>query len=73
MSTVGYGDMYPTTLPGYIVTIGVMVVGLVVTALPIAIVGGNFATVHEYNQKREREMLIKEKKLQTRSAGNEPG
>ncbi|XP_067949888.1 potassium voltage-gated channel protein Shaw-like [Watersipora subatra] len=57
MTTVGYGDMYPTTFPGYLVTIVVMLVGLTITALPIAIVGGNFAVVYEHNQKREKEEL----------------
>ena len=57
MTTVGYGDMFPTTIPSYFVTVIIMIVGLTVTALPIAIVGGNFMTVHEYHQKREREKM----------------
>lgn len=62
MTTVGYGDMYPTTIPGYLATVIVMIIGITITALPIAIVGGNFATVYEYNQKRERQMMIKQKR-----------
>ncbi|XP_067949886.1 potassium voltage-gated channel protein Shal-like [Watersipora subatra] len=54
MTTVGYGDMYPTTVPGYLATVVVMIMGLTITALPIAIVGGNFAVVYEHNKKRER-------------------
>lgn len=52
MTTVGYGDYYPKTGVGYIVAACVMMLGLTITALPIAIVGTNFAIYHEYNQKR---------------------
>ncbi|XP_067949885.1 potassium voltage-gated channel subfamily B member 2-like [Watersipora subatra] len=54
MTTVGYGDMYPTTVSGYLATVVVMIVGLTITALPVAIVGGNFSVVYEHNKKRER-------------------
>ena len=56
MTTVGYGDMVPSTYPGYFAAVIVMVIGLTVTALPIAIVGGNFAVVYEYNQKLEKRL-----------------
>lgn len=67
MTTVGYGDMYPVKAPGYFTAVIVMLAGLTLTALPIAIVGGNFATVHEYNQKRERDNLMKENNIQISS------
>ena len=68
MTTVGYGDIYPATLPGYLITVIVMIAGLTITALPIAIVGGNFSVVYEYNQKREKELRLqadKEESLST--------
>ena len=56
MTTVGYGDLYPTTSPGYAITVVVMVFGLILTALPVAIIGGNFAVVYEYNVKRRHSL-----------------
>ena len=61
MTTVGYGDMYPQSIYGYVMTVIVMIVGLVITALPIAIVGGNFADVYAYNRKRERQKTMNKK------------
>ena len=55
MTTVGYGDLYPIDVGGKLSAVLVIIVGYVVTALPIAIIGGNFALVHEYNMKRNRE------------------
>ena len=54
MTTVGYGDFYPVTLPGYIYTSFVMLQGLIITALPVAIIGGQYAILYDYNQKREK-------------------
>ena len=56
MTTVGYGDLYPTTAPGYAITVVVMLFGLILTALPVAIIGGNFAVVYEYNVKRKHSL-----------------
>lgn len=55
MTTVGYGDVYPTDIGGYLATAMVMVIGLMVTALPVAIIGGNFSIVYEYNHKRNNQ------------------
>lgn len=59
MTTVGYGDFFPSGVAGYIVTVCVMIIGFMVTALPVAIIGGNFAMVHEYNQTRENKREVK--------------
>ncbi|KAL3880116.1 hypothetical protein ACJMK2_032385 [Sinanodonta woodiana] len=42
MTTVGYGDFYPTTLPGYIVGSMCAVSGLLLLGMPIAIIATNF-------------------------------
>jgi hypothetical protein len=51
-TTVGYGDLYPTSGGGKLIGAITMTLGIVVLALPISVVGANFAA--EYN-KRERE------------------
>ena len=61
-TTVGYGDLYPTTDIGKIIGTFVMVTGLLVLAFPITIIGTNFAD--EYNHaeaKRHRESRRRER------------
>jgi hypothetical protein len=40
--TVGYGDMFPTTIAGRIITMFSILVAMLVVALPISVVGTNF-------------------------------
>eukprot|EP01138_Halocafeteria_seosinensis_P003701 gb/GECG01003784.1/.p1 GENE.gb/GECG01003784.1/~~gb/GECG01003784.1/.p1 ORF type:complete len:539 (+),score=62.73 gb/GECG01003784.1/:1-1617(+) len=51
-TTVGYGDLVPTTLLGRIVGATLMLVGVIVLALPISIVGNAFSEVYEDDAKR---------------------
>ena len=53
MTTVGYGDFFPTTAPGYAAACIVMLSGMIITALPIAIIGENFSTYYKFNKRRE--------------------
>ncbi|KAL4224966.1 hypothetical protein ACF0H5_015662 [Mactra antiquata] len=50
MTTVGYGDFYPTTLFGYIVGTVCAINGLIVLALPIAAIAGTFSDLYSRNQ-----------------------
>ncbi|TMW60007.1 hypothetical protein Poli38472_000049 [Pythium oligandrum] len=45
MSTVGYGDMTPVTLPGKIIGCATVLTGMLVLALPITVIGTNFQKV----------------------------
>ena len=49
-STVGYGDRYPATVAGKLVTAGAIVCGVLFMAMPLAIVGNNFATAWDEHE-----------------------
>lgn len=58
MTTVGYGDAYPVTLPGKLVGVSTMFVGLVVLSLPITIVMRNFDNEWQASL-RDKDLRIK--------------
>eukprot|EP00753_Platysulcus_tardus_P004766 PLAT12675.2.p1 GENE.PLAT12675.2~~PLAT12675.2.p1 ORF type:complete len:470 (+),score=166.88 PLAT12675.2:531-1940(+) len=45
MTTVGYGDYSPTTIPGQLVGTLCMLSGIIILALPITVIGTNFSKV----------------------------
>lgn len=49
MTTVGYGDDYPTTTIEMCIGGICMLVGIVIIALPIAIIGNRFQEVYSQN------------------------
>ena len=61
MSTVGYGDIYPTTALGYIITSVAIICGVLFMAMPITIVGNNFAAVWE--EKEAIKVVLKMQEL----------
>jgi len=55
MTTVGYGDVYPSTSVGHAATSGLIVVSMLFMAIPIGIIGSTFQHVWE---SRDRILLI---------------
>lgn len=49
MTTVGYGDKYPITTGGQLVAACTMIFGILLIALPMAIVGNKFQEVYSEN------------------------
>ncbi|OWF39580.1 potassium voltage-gated channel protein egl-36-like [Mizuhopecten yessoensis] len=54
MTTVGYGDFFPTTAMGYVVGVLCAVSGLLLLAMPVAIIASNFADYYTHNKNRMR-------------------
>ena len=82
MTTVGYGDVVPTTWPGKVIGFVCAISGILTVALPVPIVATNFYRIHENvsiadlkseltkeHQKEEEEKAQKlEEKAQIRQA-----
>jgi hypothetical protein len=55
MTTVGYGDVSPTTTAGYVVTTALIVTGLLFMAIPIGIIG---SSIQDNWASRDKMLLI---------------
>merc|ERR1711881_696010 len=71
MTTVGFGDVYPRTWLGKVVGTFSMLSGILIIALPVAIVGRKFQEIYESYAGEEKSTagygvtaLLKEKKVQ---------
>ena len=51
ITTVGYGDIYPTTTMGRLVGVLAMIFGIIYTAMPLAIVGSFFFDAYDKHKK----------------------
>ena len=59
LTTVGYGDYYPTTPPGYVVGAMCSVCGLLLLSMPIAIIATNFNNYYNKNKTRQKQLKRK--------------
>ena len=58
MTTVGYGDVSPHYIGEYILGAVISLVGVVLIALPIAIISSNFFQYHTYFQIHEKFLIV---------------
>ena len=63
MTTVGYGDMYPTTVIGKAIGFCCMLSGVLVLAMPISIVGTFFSLEYERFQRKKGREAARQKLL----------
>jgi uncharacterized membrane protein YgcG len=71
ITTVGYGDMVPTSVAGRLIATVAMYLGIIVLALPITIIGSNFT--EEYQLQREAEQIAAEERQRRRELKKNKG
>jgi len=71
MTTVGYGDMYPKTGLGKLLAVMVMLIGILVIAFPVSLVGSSFNQVFAvhlkdrlFDQKRAKKETVSETQIE---------
>jgi len=64
LTTVGYGDSYPVTYQGQLVGCITMLLGLVMLALPLSIIGTNFI--------EERANMLRDKETEQENPDPKP-
>lgn len=65
MTTVGYGDKVPSTSIGYIIGVFCAICGLLLLAMPIAIIASNFSEYYSHQKNRNRYIMAIKKEFDT--------
>lgn len=70
MTTVGYGDMYPITTMGKLIAGLTAIWGIVLIALPVAVIGSNFAVIYQDEEKVNKLMQEHKKQAEEKKVNN---
>lgn len=70
-TTVGYGDLYPTTVGGRLISCFWIFSGILILGIPISIIGSNFSSELEKRKKYDEERKTRLSKLRETSAQRE--
>ena len=73
MTTIGYGDFYPTSTWGYVIGVICAINGIIVIALPIAAIASVFNSLYSRNADYRKHLSeVKKQFNKNNSYGNEP-
>lgn len=67
ITTVGYGDLYPTTLLGKLIGAVTILNGIIVLAMPIGVVGANFSAEYYRVQEEKKRRVKLKQQMRTRA------
>lgn len=73
MTTLGYGDLYPSTTVGFWIASAAAIFGVLVIALPMSVIGSTFSEQHQLVKAKARTTVVKEKIAKEKAEQNIPG